>query len=137
MHFLIRGLLIPFVGASFTAMVLAAPPMAAREWTSTAGTKIHAEARSLENGTVELVAGQRVMRVPLSSLTAADQAVLQKHFAAAPPSLSQPTGKAVGPIRAAESWLPGVITIRAPAARIRISTRAHNETASADGTARS
>lgn len=109
MNFLIRCLLVSFVGISFTAMVMAAPPMAAREWTSTAGTNIRAEARSLENGIVELVAGQRVMRVPLLSLIASDQAVLQKHFAAAPassvtapPSLSQPTGKAVGPIRAAE-----------------------------------
>lgn len=91
-----------------------AAPTEVREWSSNAGTRIRAQAISVEGETIVFQAEQRVLRVPLSGLVPADQALLRKHFGLAAPgeipsappfepdtTITQEKGKATGPVQAA------------------------------------
>jgi dienelactone hydrolase len=96
-------------------MALWAAPTAVRDWVSASGTRITASAESVNANIVVLrTADRKVAQVPMEKFSAADIALLQKHFNLAAAgeisqsavvsvedSLKWPLGKMAGPIEAA------------------------------------
>ncbi len=89
---------------------LCAAPTQSRIWKSTAGSKIEASAIEKKGDQIVLkLKTGKIMTVPISKLSPADQKFLAKHFSAqastakAPTDLPHPMGKNIGPIKVENS----------------------------------
>lgn len=89
--------------------LMSAEPTAVREWTSSVGSKIEGQAVGFSGGQVTLKSTTgRSIKLPLAELSLEDQALILDHFKPEPikgasfdaPTLDQPLGKIVGPIKA-------------------------------------
>ena len=109
---------------------LMAESLPSREWTSTAGTNLKAEALGIEKGIVRFKAADgRELSVALNLLVPADRKVLREAFpematevpeGQAPEGLPHPQGEIVGPIESSDSssyylYLPESMSADTPA----------------------